>query len=304
MLAGDDTVWAGEVRKRLLREHFDGPVEPGALAFFNAGADDPAALENSLESLSLFSRRRAVVIYEAEKLTKKRFPDFAERLKDLEEDVLVVLLTEKSERELSGLEWVEALARRGAAAFFPAPRNDRAAEEWVAGFCARRKIRIERAAVRKIVEEIGHEPWELAAEILKTAFAVEGGIHVRDVQEYIEPHRKRGAFEWAEAVMAGSDRALSLAAQATNYGQECEKAIGALFFLFSNIERLEARQGLPQWQRRSAESGRRSWTKERRRKGRAVLWELDLTLKRCPSEFRQAYFDLTTAKLLEIVHGA
>lgn len=300
VLAGTDAVAVRDLKSGLIAKF--GGEDPLGLSRTELDASElsPAHLVDLLGELPLFASCRVIVIRSAEALCdEKKYPGLIEAVERLDELTLLILIMDGPAKKLAESALVKERLAATAAAFFYAPRDDAEAERWVAEYAARRKYRMDRAAARKIVELVGVDPVELAPEIEKVAFASDGTIDGAAVAEYLASHREHPVFDWADAVMRGSRKAVGLTAAATDYGKDGVAAVAALAARIADLDKLERGEFLGYLPKAFAQETVRSWSASRRKSARMLLLDLDLALKSAPAEQHLARLEQAALRLID-----
>jgi DNA polymerase III delta subunit len=306
ILAGSDPVARLDLRRLLIRRHFkaesadEASAGDGRPIMLDAASDPPERVMDSLIELSLFAERRAIVIRNAEKaLDARRFPHLPDRLDELDGATLAILECEGSAKELLAAPIVKKAVERKAAAYCYAPNDEPDTLRWIQALGERRGFKIAPAAARRIIEMVGLEPAELASEIEKVAFATGGAVTEAAVTDLLQPHRDRRVFEWADAILAGDRRAVTMTARATDGGKEGVAAAAVLAKRFAEIEIFRAGGFLNFFQKKFISGVEKRWPAGRLARARETLLELDLALKSCREETRLARIELMAFRLIE-----
>lgn len=237
-----------------------------------------------------------IVVQNAEKLDSKRYPTLVDDIQALDEETLLILLSEARAKDLEKAPWIEAAE---AVAYCYAPRDDAETFRWVMEFADRRKIRITPEAARVIIARVGVDPSELAGEIEKVAFAQEMTIDEDAARRHIAPHREHETFEWADAVIAGRPAAARLVESATDRGKMAVAAVAALYSRLEEIEAVTSGGPIAPFRKRSALEAARAWPLPRRDRARSLLLDLDIDLKTRPMDQALALMELATYRILE-----
>lgn len=303
LVAGSDDVAISELRHGLVKR-FSGADPLGlSRSEYDAASCEPADLLDALRELPFFASCRVVIVQRAEKLSEERFGGILDLVKGLDESTLLVLESSTRAAELAALPVAAHCLNRRAAAYCYAPGDDSEAIRWVMEHARRHRVTLERDAAEEMIRLVGLEPLELAGELRKLALALDRQVTLAGVKELLAPHREREVFDWVDAVMSGSRRAVRLVQTATDGGRDGIAAIGALAQRLELVAAMQKGQRIPMHPRmaRAVSDAAARWSTIPLDRARKLLLELDMLLKVSPTELHLARLELATLKLVELV---
>lgn len=302
-LAGSDAVAIKELERSLIEKIAGLELNDTFRIKLDADECGIEELNNSLMSVPLFGGNQVVSVSSAESLTnEKKFEGLLEKIKKLDESVLLIMKTRKSvpARQLLNSSLVKYCAEKRAAFYGYAPNNEREAVAWVTDYCRRKGYRVTADAAARLVTLVGMEPGEIVSEVEKIALNFDGNLTKENVEELLVDHRERAADEWAEAILQGEARSVALAAKATNSGREGILAISILFSKLMELESAKSGEQVVYFRRAAVERAMKRWNSEKIGKALEILLELDINLKSKPQDGAIARIELATLKLLEL----
>ena len=229
VLAGD--AYLQELVERALRA----AAVPKHAAAFNLevieGKEGGAAtILNAARTLPMMAERRLVLVRRANELGKA-LADLVPYLDNPSPSTVLVLALDKIDGRLK---------------FFQAAKKHKFVHElgigrnvgaWVEKEAERTHVRIERDAVRRLVDVVGAEPGRLAASLAQLSLYAHGrSIVSADVDELVADTRERTVFELAEAVGEG-DPPRALRAVAKLFAQR-DSSVGVAMMLARHFRQL------------------------------------------------------------------
>lgn len=311
LLAGQDSVAIRELTARLTSRFAPNSAMRLGSAEIDAAAAPPAMIVDLLREVPLFAEQRSIVIENAEKLLNDtHFPNIIERIFAPDDPTLIVLQMTQPARTIESKPLVKECVKRGAAAYFYAPRDEAEAIRWTRRYSAGRGVEMTEDAARLLVSMAGTNIGEIAQEIGKLSYVASGvsgdgtsrakrSITAELVEEYVSPHRESVPFEWADAVLERDPRAVEKSAVTTDYGRLAIPAIAALNTRFADIERWRNNEPIAPFRRAAVQRLARKWREVDLARARRILLDLDIDLKSRPAVTHLARVELATVKLLE-----
>ena len=211
LVSGDDDAkidaWRARVRGRAESER-----GPGGLEAFDARASDPAEVAAALATLSFASGTRYLLVDDAGAWKPAELEPLESAMADLPPDtVLVLIVRGKPPKQLAAaVEGAGGEAREYAA---PKPWE---LPKWTMERAREEGLQLDSNAAKALVALAGPSQQRLAREVEKLALALHPGTRatVDDVREHGAGDASAGAYDLADAVVAGDLEACLALAEA------------------------------------------------------------------------------------------
>jgi DNA polymerase III subunit delta len=209
LVSGDDDAkidaWRARVRARAEAER-----GPGGLETFDAHASDPAEVAAALAMLSFATGTRYLLVDEAGAWKAADLAPLEAAMAELPPDtVLVLIVRGKPLKQLA-----VAVERAGGEAREYAAPKPWELPKWTVERAREEGLQLESDAAKALVSLAGPSQQRLAREVEKLALALHPGTRatVDDVREHAAGDASAGAYDLADAVVAGDlEACLSLA---------------------------------------------------------------------------------------------
>ena len=144
-------------------------------------------------TIPMLAQRRLIMVTEADKLTDRKQDEVIDRLKDLSERSVLVLLAKDLDRRKR---FYKQLKEKACVVEFPKLKGF-GLERWAAAFLRKQGYRLSTSAVRKLVELAGSDLQSVANEIEKLILYAGKTKNIPDsaVDEMVQGSYRHGIFE-------------------------------------------------------------------------------------------------------------
>lgn len=208
---------------------------PPAMRGFNydviEGKPKGAQIVALAQTLPMMAERRMVFVRDIGLLSADEAPPVIEYITKPNPSTVLVAVTSKLDKRLK---LFATLSKKGYLHVLDAPRQ---VAPWVREEAKLKKVRIDNAAITRLVDTVGNDLSRLSLALEQLGlYAGDRPITSDDVDELIADTRERSVFELTDAIGA-ADRARALAAVASLCDQR-ESAIGVVVMLARHIRQL------------------------------------------------------------------
>lgn len=240
-------------------------------------------------SPSLFGEPRVVLATGVEACSDAFVVDVLAYLKELQDDVTVVLRHGGGQRGKKLLDAVRALPEAAVVDCPPVKKDGEKSEFVTAEFRAAGR-RIAPAAVRALVAAVGSDLRELASSCAQLLADTSGEVTAADVERYYGGRVEATGFKVADAVAAGHrDEALALLRQAVDTGVDPVPLVAVIAMKLRAMAKVAGARGrgvdvardlgMPPWQVDRARRDLRGWSPQGLAAGLIALAEADAAVK-------------------------
>ena len=226
VVAGDDDAkidaWRARLRKRAEEEG-----GPGALEVFDARESSPEDLAAALAMLTFATGTRYLLADSVQSWKAGELEPLERALADMPPDTVLVLIARgKAQAKLTKA----AEKAGGEVRAYDSPKPWEM-PKWVVERAREEGLRLDPEAAKALVASVGTGQQRLAREVEKLAIAAhpEGTMSADEVEELAPAEATRGAFDLADALVAGDQRAaLAIAERLLERGEHGSKLMFAI----------------------------------------------------------------------------
>ncbi|MEJ5227743.1 hypothetical protein [Thermodesulfovibrio sp.] len=188
----------------------------------------------TISSISLFSEKRIIVVYNFEKI--KKLEKRIEWLEDITsakfKNVSMLILCNASSKDIA--EEINYLKKKKNVAIFNLEVSERELAEWIVYKSEKLQIKLSRSAIYYLIEITGAQPGLISSELEKISLLIDNSnVDISDIKEILTETLEYKAFDLVEAI---KKKDFSVAFKIINNLQpsDYDMVLGALNWHFSN----------------------------------------------------------------------